>query len=144
MREIVGDGGDLANMLALKELLKEERITMTPKAGLRAIVSNRDYPDPVSIAGREMVVRETGDPRLPRVLVFRDSFGWALIPLLSESFQSSVYVWTFDFLPELIEREKPDVVILECAERYINALTLENPETVQAADKNTGGAASPL
>ncbi len=135
IREIAGDGGDLANMLALKDMLKEERITMTPKAGLRATESTRDYPDPVSMAGREMVVRETGDRRLPRALVFRDSFGWALIPFLSEFFQSSVYVWTFDFLPELIEREKPDVVVFECAERYINSLTQENPETVRAAYK---------
>lgn len=41
-------------------------------------------------------------------------------------------MWTFDFLTELIEREKPDLVILECVERYINALTLENPAEVKA------------
>jgi hypothetical protein len=44
-----------------------------------------------------------------------------------------VYVWTFDFLPELIEREQPDVVILECVERYLNALLLDNPPKVRAA-----------
>ena len=143
-RALVGDGGDLANMLTLKDMLTEERITMAPKAGLRAIESNRDYPDPASRDGREMVVRETGDLRLPRALVFRDSFCWALVPFLSEGFQSSVYVWTFYFLPELIEREKPDVVILECAERYINSLAQENPEEVRAAYKNTGGATGPL
>ncbi len=133
--EKLGDGGDLANMLTMKDILKEERITMTPKAGLQAIESTRDYPDPVSLAGREMVVRQTGDLRLPRALVFRDSFGWALIPFFAEFFQSSVYVWTFDFLPELIEREKPDIVIFECAERYITSLTQENPETVRAVYK---------
>jgi hypothetical protein len=80
-----------------------------------------------------MVVKDTGDPRLPKALVFRDSFSWQLIPFLSESFRSVVYVWTFDFLPELIEREQPDVVILECVERYLNALLLDNPPKVRAA-----------
>jgi hypothetical protein len=78
-----------------------------------------------------MVIKETNDPRLPKVLVFRDSFAWPLIPFMAESFQSSVFVWTSEFLPELIEREKPDLVIYEYVERYVNSLARENPPRIQ-------------
>ncbi len=129
------EGGDLAGMLSLSDRIKEERITLVPRFIPRAVDGARPYPDPVDTAeypGRNMVVKETRDPRLPKALIFRDSFSWPLIPFLAESFQSVVFVWTFDFLPDLIEREKPDLVILECVGRYINALARENPAEVEA------------
>ena len=129
------EGGDLAGMLSLSDRIKEERIALVPRFIPRAVDGARPYPDPVDTAeypGRNMVVKETRDPRLPKALVFRDSFSWPLIPFLAESFQSVVFVWTFDFLPDLIEREKPDLVILECVGRYINALARENPAEVEA------------
>jgi alginate O-acetyltransferase complex protein AlgJ len=128
-----GKGGDLARMLSLDEYIKEERITLVPRFTPKATDGVRDYEDPVHHLGREMVVKETRDTRLPKALVFRDSYSWGLIPCLAESFQSVVFLWTFEFLPEIIEREKPDIVILESVERYINALTIENPEKVKTA-----------
>lgn len=122
----VGYGGDLAGMLSLSDVIREERITLVPKFTPRAVDGARPYPNPVDPAvypGRDMVVKETGDPSLPKALVFRDSFSGPLIPFLSESFRSVVFVWTFDFLPELIEQEKPDIVIIECVERYLTGLT---------------------
>ena len=133
-----GEGGDLAGMLSLSDLITEERIVLTPKFHPRSVDVSRDYPDPVDEPGREMVVKETRDTSLPKALVFRDSYSWGLIPYLSESFQSVVYLWTFDFLPEIIEREKPDVVIFECVERYLNALMRDNPEEVRGAGGTSG------
>jgi hypothetical protein len=66
------------------------------------------------------------------------AFGKYLAPFISQSFQSSVYVFNFDFLSQLIEKEKPDVVILECVERNLHALMVENPETVRVECKNAG------
>jgi alginate O-acetyltransferase complex protein AlgJ len=126
-------GGDLSDMLSLGDVIKEERITLTPKFTPKAVDASRPYPDPVDIAvypGRDMVVKETKDTRLPKVLVFRDSFAWPLIPFIAESFQSSVFVWTPEFLPDLIESEKPDIVIFEYVERYVNSLLRENPPRV--------------
>jgi len=124
---IRGPGGDLARLLSLEDVIGEERIILAPKVTLRAVDGVRDYPDPVLEPDRDMVVKVTGDPTLPKLLVFRDSFASNLIPYLSESFQSSVFIWTHAFLPEIIERERPDIVILECVERYLSALTIENP-----------------
>ena len=130
-------GRDLADMLMLNNFLKDEFVEMAPHAGLQAVTGSRQYPDPATRDDRTMVVKETGNRRLPKALVFRDSFGTALIPFLAESFQSSVYVWTFNFLPELIDKEKPNVVILECVERYINALEVPNPRDVDKKLPNT-------
>lgn len=129
-----GAGGDLAGLLSLSDVIHEERITLLPKFVPSATDRARAYPDPVDLTeypGREMVVKETHDPTLPKALVFRDSYSWALIPFMAESFQSAVFVWTFDFIPELIENEKPDIVIIECVERYLNSLTKENPPGVK-------------
>lgn len=133
VKEAEGKGGDLAEMLSLSDLIREERITLTPRFERRSRPATRDYPDPVHYPERDMVVMETGDPSLPRALVFRDSYCSALIPYLSESFRSVVCLWTFEFLPEIVEREKPDVVIFECVERYIHSMTIANPERVRAA-----------
>lgn len=131
-----GKGGDLADLLSMGDVIKEERITLNPKFAPRAVDGTRPYPDPVDTSvypGRAMVVKETNDPRLPKALIFRDSFATPLIPFLAEHFRSSVFIWTFDFLPELIEREKPDVVIFECVERYIQSLAKENPSQLSGS-----------
>lgn len=121
---------DLAEMLMLNNFLQDECMTMVLREGKKAVAGSRPYPNPATQNKRPMIVMERVDAGLPKALVFRDSFATELIPFLSESFQSTVFVWSFSFLPELIDREKPDVVILECVERYIDALQAPNPAAV--------------
>ena len=61
--------------------------------------------------------------------MFRDSFANALIPFLSESFDRIVYVWQPDVHPQVVQIEKPDVVIHEIAERFL----ARTPHGVEAA-----------
>ncbi len=61
----------------------------------------------------------TGDERLPKAVMFRDSFANALVPYLSESFSRIVYVWERDVNRQVVEAERPDVVIQEIAERFL-------------------------
>lgn len=129
--EETGPGGDLARLLSLPDVYREKRLVLKKRTPPLAKPGTRDYQDPATIPERAMVVRETGNRNAPRALVFRDSFAWKLIPFLSEKLESAVYVWDHRFFPEIVAREKPDVVILECVERYLNALTLENPERVR-------------
>lgn len=51
--------------------------------------------------------------------MFRDSFADLLIPLLSEHFQRIVFSWQYTFDRDIVEREKPDVVIQEMVEREL-------------------------
>ena len=60
-----------------------------------------------------------GPPAGPRAVIFRDSFGSAMIPYLSEHFSRAVYVWRNDFDPSLVEAERPDVVIQEWVGRHL-------------------------
>jgi hypothetical protein len=66
-----------------------------------------------------MVVSERPDSRLPRAIVFHDSFGIALVPYLAESFGRVLFVPSSRFDPDLVLRERADVVIQEEAERYL-------------------------
>ena len=120
-------GGDLAGLLSLD--FPEEYPVIAPKTPRLAKHAGGSDPQGRLVRGG-VIIYETGRPDLPRAVVFQDSFCVALMPMLAEHFSRIVYVWNFDFDTNLIEREKPDVVILECAERYIYALTLDNPKVV--------------
>jgi len=64
----------------------------------------------------------TNNNGLPKLVMFRDSFADGLIPYLSENFSRSVYVWKPKVDLQVIEQEKPDIVIFEVAERYLGSL----------------------
>ena len=58
-----------------------------------------------------------------KLLMFRDSFGYELFPFMNESFNEVVYIkYNKDFSKSKIENEKPDIVILEVAERNFDVL----------------------
>ncbi|WP_147385815.1 tetratricopeptide repeat protein [Oleomonas cavernae] len=65
-------------------------------------------------------VAEVDDPSLPTAVMFRDSYATAMAPFLAESFRR---IWLVSspnaVLYDLVEREKPDVVIFERAERAL-------------------------
>ena len=112
-------GGDLAGFINVKGLMNDTVISLKPRTAWRAKSLKINYE---SMTGRKSVGSEVDDPRLPRLVMFRDSFSDALIPYLSEHFSRSVYIWkpTVDFT--VIEREQPDVVIYEVVERYLGSL----------------------
>jgi hypothetical protein len=56
-------------------------------------------------------------PGLPRAVVYRDSMGIPLIPLLSENFSRVAYVSSRRLDPAFVLREHPDVVVEELVER---------------------------
>lgn len=57
-----------------------------------------------------------------KIVVFRDSFGMAIAKFIGESFGESVFVWSNEFDGELIEREKPDIVLDLRVDRLINRI----------------------
>jgi alginate O-acetyltransferase complex protein AlgJ len=75
-----------------------------------------------------LFVFENPDRTLPRAVMFRDSFANLLLPLMAESFSRLVAVSSLELYPELIESEKPDVVITEVAERLLNQPLPASPE----------------
>jgi len=113
--------GDLLHMLAMPELREDD---VAPLGKVLADVASRCARriDKDEFPGFEYYVCDR--PGLPRAVVLRDSMAISLIPLLSENFSRTVYVSTRKFdraMIDLIEREKPDIVIEELVERSIHA-----------------------
>jgi hypothetical protein len=122
---VTTEGWDLARMMGLEDIAHEEDRQLVPRAPRRARVVDRDRPDRLWNNGR--VVLEVDAPSLPRLVVFRDSFGSALVPFLAEHFRRSVFLWQYDFDPQVIDREKPDVVIWLITSRRLQWYEPVNP-----------------
>ncbi|NOU66237.1 hypothetical protein GC096_19540 [Paenibacillus sp. LMG 31461] len=119
-----GSGGDLANMLVMKNQFNDDYIHLSPqyKTFAKDIkVKTNLYPNPESL-----VTKQTNDLSLPNLLMFRDSFSTSLIPLLSEHFNKSIYIWDHKLDAKIIEMDKPNIVIEEIVERLIPSLLIPN------------------
>lgn len=120
-------GGDLAIMLGLQDLIREEWYDMVPRGPRSATI------EPQSPNVPERLVTVHPDQSLPRAVVFRDSYFGAVQPFFSEHFSRVVYSWTYDFEADLIEQERPQVVVQEILERSFMGLKPQNPPQVSRA-----------
>jgi hypothetical protein len=117
-------GGDLAMMVYLNERHHEQWLNLVPKRPRRAHLAKDVLVWPAGATesafplGKPFAT-ECDDPRLPRAVMFHDSFCLALQPFLSEHFRRIAYVWYDQFFEDVIEREQPDVVIQELLERKL-------------------------
>ncbi len=128
------EGGDLAFMTDIQGLVTERLLWATPRSGTGyRTLPPGDYarmrPWPKL---EEPVVTASDHGAIPRVVVFRDSFFSP--PFFSEHFGRGVYLWINNFDASVIDREKPDLVIQECAERLLGSLDIANPPAVAAMD----------
>jgi hypothetical protein len=112
-------GGDLAYLMNLQDVFREERISLIGRVAIPPL------PDPIP----DPYVWNVDDPRLPRVVMLRDSFATAMLPMLYPHFSHGVYRWNDVFDIALVEREKPDLVIVEMVERGLDSpLSIDPPE----------------
>jgi alginate O-acetyltransferase complex protein AlgJ len=118
-------GRDLALIMAMRDYYKyketfcDMKIT-EPKCAhqVRELPNPNNPPSKPGRIGENFVFAQP-NPRLPRAVMFRDSFCDRLMPLLSDHFRRIVYCWQYIFDYELVERERPDVVIQEFVERIL-------------------------
>lgn len=121
------EAGDLAAMMGLKRVLREENLALVPKHPRLARVVEPAGADPTAEEGR--LVTEIPGSTLPRAVIFRDSFTSHLAPFLSEHFSRVVYLWQNDFDTQVIEQERPDVVIQQIVGRHLYGF-IPSPELV--------------
>lgn len=107
--------GDL-NRIAGDLGLSEQIITLNPTFS-QQVTQTETVENDIKI-----LITETSDPNLPRAVIFRDSFFSLIIPSLSTHFSRSVNVRSLVYDPQLVAREKPDLVIFECTERFLHTL----------------------
>lgn len=124
-------GGDLAEMLSLhREVLREDVVRLQAKPPLETRYNGG------SLGRITPLVREgyTGCPTapLPNILMVHDSFYKKLKPYFSASFSRVLYIWDWgmNFYPDVIEREKPKLVIDEMAERFLLSPPPGNPVVI--------------
>ena len=106
--------GDLAVFLGLDRVLRERcrELQWPGTQGTGGIV-------PAAAERSPRYTYRTGDATSPRALMFMDSFGVPLAPLLARDFQALQTVWSHCFNPGDVIKDRPDVVILEIVERKL-------------------------
>jgi hypothetical protein len=98
---------------------EDNDIFLSPK-GKRSLKSPGDPHLNVSKTRPSFVFRNE-DATLPRMLLFRDSFGTRIMHYLAESFQRLASVWKPNPVFELTQVEKPDIVLQIMVERFLIA-----------------------
>ncbi len=129
-RSVMVPGKDLARLLGLRSVLREEDLVLVPREPRHARVVEPPETRPTDEVERIVTTR---DGALPRAVVFRDSFGSALVPFLSEHFSRAVYLWQSNVDLPTIEAEHPDVVIQEWVGRHIGSVSPYDPVAALSA-----------
>lgn len=120
--------GDLASMLALNSIYKRKEYSFTFKDSTK---------DLGHLTSSDIILRFDNQHILDsanlKLLMFRDSYANYLIPFLNMHFKKAVYVWNYEFMNQLIEEEKPDIVVFESLERFLSySMSMPNPPDVDA------------
>ncbi|WP_394832606.1 hypothetical protein LVJ94_39490 [Pendulispora rubella] len=129
--------GDLVQMLGMAGLMDEPRDELVPHPDYTS--STAPSPPP---QGRRVAAMR-GAAQGPRAVVFHDSFflppeergdparaataaksagqsAFRMVALLAEYFSSSVFTWSHEFDPELVERQNATLVVQEMVERVLS------------------------
>jgi alginate O-acetyltransferase complex protein AlgJ len=117
-------GGDLAEMLGLDDRMTESVPFLVRRSA--SVVRNVDASAYASASRGPAIVTENARGGIRRAVIFRDSFADRLMPFLSEHFGRSVFLWTDEFPAGVVDREHPDVVIEEFAERLLSTIRPAN------------------
>ena len=113
-------GGDLALMLAIQDVVSEEIVETLPDRPLAAAKVDSWVQPQVDLGvPNEPIALEQADRSLARAVLFRDSFGSTMLPYLGESFSRILCLRQYYVDRNVVEREKPDIVFLEMAERSL-------------------------
>ena len=110
---------DIAQNIGSKNW-REEKIEFTPKTERSATF--REF----LLGQRKILFSATQNEALPSAVVYYDSFFFTVNPFLAEHFEQAFYIqnytggglWTLDWVDDM----KPDIVIVEFSERYIQDL----------------------
>jgi alginate O-acetyltransferase complex protein AlgJ len=130
VRPLFGDGGDLARLIGMAGRMPEGACRLVPTAPAHArpsAVLPAYQRDPV-LAHVPPAAWDNDTPGLPRVLLLSDSFADdCFCTSLAEHCGRLVRVGSYVGQEDLIERERPDVVIFEFVERIVECYSLHPP-----------------
>src|SRR5262249_45298253 len=120
-------GQDLALIRGLKGVRGEEDLRLVPKPPHAYVVL--EPRGGYATAGEGRIVTEIPGSKLPRAIVFRDSFTSLLAPYLSEHFSRAVYLWQNNFDVNEVLKEHADVVIEDIVGPHLHNF-IPSPELI--------------
>lgn len=137
-------GGDIAQMLGLADAYEADVVELQPlepepfewhTTGLHPVLLPEGSEEGERAFGIERrvplaAVRARED--LPTLVMFRDSFGTALLPYMARDYRRAVFYWQYRIDPAVVSLERPDVVVQEVAERYFVRRPVANLPAVRA------------
>jgi alginate O-acetyltransferase complex protein AlgJ len=111
--------GDLAGMLGLEGIRREDELSLKPRQPLKAI--HRKELDAKVPADRSIprLIYERESSDLPRLVMFGDSFGPPVATFLAEGFGRTTFFENQTVDRAVVESERPRVVIMEMVERLL-------------------------
>lgn len=112
---------DLSRLLDLH--IPDENVTLTLKhPAASKIPGELEIPSTHDILSEPFENRLISQANSKKLILFGDSFRFTLIQYLSEHFGESIFLRGYSADKEIIDREKPDVVIIELVERHLDLL----------------------
>jgi alginate O-acetyltransferase complex protein AlgJ len=117
LTQISVKGGNAAFMMHMENYFTDINYNFekkTPEKAKLSAKSNYPLPEYYKNTDEYEFVYSSQDTTLPSMLVIRDSFGQAVMPFLSQSFNRSVYIfdgWHYTLCENIVENEHPDIMI---------------------------------
>lgn len=105
-------GDSFGDQMYIGALLHQRVVGVRPREPVPLTIEREPERGQISVAS-------TGDPSLPRVVFMHDSFGPAFLPFLAARAQRVRAMWEHGFSKEVVESEKPDVVVQLLTERML-------------------------
>ena len=122
----------MSNILSLDYKLFNDEYYL--QKGVRKKFLKVDAPAYESIPMQQSPVKTiVKNANLPKVVVYRDSYFNLIMPYFSENFKECVYIWSYEMTKEPVEKEKPDVIVLEMTEATLDRLLNDNPKWIKDA-----------
>ncbi len=118
---IINEGsGDLSGIMNANEFMQRTVYHFIPKSHkLSGMAKNGE-----KMKGENGYIYYNSDQleEKPRMLMYRDSYTQYLHPYLSEHFSFNSYAWTREFNMERVDQDKPDIVVYEMMERFMDEM----------------------
>ncbi|HVD99684.1 MAG TPA: hypothetical protein VNB90_15855 [Cytophagaceae bacterium] len=116
---------DLIKMLNESRLEKQISLTAKYPEASKQVASQLSISPYYNKLPQDYEKRYKSNVNRLKVVMFRDSFSSAMLKYVKENFGEVVFVWSDRFDKELIETEKPDIVIQEVVEREVDVFLRE-------------------
>ena len=124
---VLKNNADLSKQLSLENILinNETDLNRTTKYPFDEVDPTIYKNTPTKQKTRRTAIKKS---KLPKAVVYRDSFFNLMITFFSENFSDCVYIWTNNMTLEVIETETPGYVVYEIIESDIDKLLEANPD----------------